>query len=177
MSGATGGPAARGAEAARWEALARAAARSREEHADEVGGVRQLLVFELAGTPYALPVESVREIVRIRPIAGMPRVPSEVRGVISLRGEILQVIDLRRRLALPPVEPTRRSRIVVVRGDEAEGRGAAGMLVDAVREVLRVPQDAIRPSAHADPGAVESICVRGDRFVSLIDLNRVLAIR
>ena len=154
-----------------WDELAREAARRREA-AVEALDLQQLLTFVLDGAPYALPVERVREIVRIRPITPMPRVPADVRGVISLRGEIVQVVDLRRRLSLEPVEPGRRSRIIVVHG--GDGR-VAGLLVDAVTEVLSVDEAALR-GASSESGAVDSLCVRGDEFVSLVDLDRVLAV-
>jgi purine-binding chemotaxis protein CheW len=118
-------------------------------------------------------VERVREIVRIRPITPVPRVPTEVRGVISLRGEIVEVIDLRRRLDIEPVAPVRSTRIIVVHSENGK---VAGILVDAVREVSRVAEDTIRPVSSAEVGAVESLCARGDEFVSLIDLDRILEI-
>ena len=162
---AEGGASAR----AGWESLARAAAH-REAAVPEY--LRQLLTFELDGAPYALPVERVREIVRVRPITPVPRVPADVRGVISLRGEIVQVVDLRRRLGLELLAATRSSRIVVVHaGDDR----VAGLLVDAVREVVSVPDEAVRP-ALGDSDAVEALCVRGEEFVSLVDLDRVLAV-
>ena len=58
---------------------------------------------------------------------------------------------------------------------DGEGQ-VAGVLVDAVTEVLRVPPDSIRPSASSEFGAVEALCPRGEEFVSLIDLTRVLEI-
>ena len=157
------------ASASRWELLARAAARRREDDADGLDQL-QLLAFVLVGTCYALPVERVREIVRVRPITPMPRVPAEVLGVISLRGEIVQVVDLRRRLGLEEAPPTRTTRIIIVHG--ADGR-VAGLLVDAVREVLSVDEEAVRP-ASGEASSVESLCVRGEEFVSLLDLDRVL---
>ena len=137
----------------RWDALAREAAQRRDFGSESVE-LLQLLTFELAGAPYALPVECVREIVRIRPITPVPRVPEDVRGVISLRGEIVQVVDLRRRLGLEPIDPSRRSRVIVVRG--GDGR-VAGLLVDAVTEVLSVADDALRP-ASGEVGAQEHVC-------------------
>ena len=130
-----------------------------------------MLTFRVGGTPYAVPVESVREIVRIRPITPIPRISSHVRGAISLRGEIIQVLDLRLRLGLPAAEITRSSRIVVIHADDER---VAGILVDAVDEVLRVTEGEILPSAAGDAGTVDSLCVRGDQFVSLIDLERAL---
>ena len=153
-----------------WENLARDAARVAAA-GEAFDDVLQLLSFELDGAPYAVPVDRVREIVRMRSITPVPRVPEEVRGVISLRGEIIQVIDMRRRLGLPPVEATRHTRLIVAR--DSEGRVAA-MLVDAVREVLRVGADAIRVTDGSDSGVVDGLCEFGGRFVSMIELDRVL---
>ena len=155
----------------RWDVLARQAAQRRDLGSEPVE-LLQLLTFELEGAPYALPVECVREIVRIRPITPVPRMPEDVRGVISLRGEIVQVLDLRRRLGLERVEAGRRSRVIVVHG--GDGR-VAGLLVDAVTEVLSVENDALCP-ASGEAGSVETLCVRNGEFVSLVDLDRVLAV-
>ena len=163
-------PAAVVGATAAWEALARSASEGHVE-ADARDRSHQLLAFDLHGVAYAVPMESVREIVRLRPITPIPRVPEEIRGVISLRGEIVQVIDVRRRLGMPPGEPTRASRILLVRG--ADGT-AAGLLVDAVTEVLRVPEDALRPPVPGESAAVEAMCQRGDQFVSVIALEKLL---
>ncbi len=154
-----------------WESLARAAVSSGDREDSVL--LRELLAFELGGDPYALPVERVREIVRLRPVTPMPRVPEVVLGVIALRGEVLQVVDLRRRLGMPSADPTRRSRIVVL---HAEDGGTTGLLVDAVTEVLRLPESEISESAPGEAETVEALCSRGDEFVSLIDLERVLEV-
>lgn len=154
-----------------WDELARAAASRREGQAPaEV--LRQLLCMQIDGAPYAVPVENVREIVRVRPITPIPRTSSEVRGVISLRGEIIQVIDLRLRLRLAPAAAAKANRIVVVQADD--GR-VAGVLVDEVREVLRVSESAIgSPSAEA--GIVAALCTNGAEFVSIVDPQRLLEV-
>ncbi|MCG8590380.1 MAG: chemotaxis protein CheW [Proteobacteria bacterium] len=153
-----------------WESLARKAAGSVGE-GEESLLLRELLAFQLADTPYAIPVERVREIVRLRPITPMPRVPDPIIGVIALRGEIVQVLDLRKRLALPPTEQTRRSRIIVLHGDDDR---VTGVLVDSVREVLRVTEEAMRAASEGDSGSVGELCVREGQFVSILDLDRVL---
>jgi purine-binding chemotaxis protein CheW len=136
-----------------------------------VSGLLELLLCTVDGAPYALPVERVREIVRMRPITPIPRAPELVRGAISLRGQVVQVIDLRRRLGMAPAEPTRASRFVVLRGDEG---AVTAILVDAVREVLRLPAPALREApAHCE--AVEALCERDGAFVSVLDLDRVLS--
>src|SRR5690606_9864297 len=136
--------------------------------------LRELLVLWLDGDPYALPIERVREIVRLRPITPIPRVPDAVRGVISLRGEIVQVLDLRRRLGLPAAEfgpDQRRHRIVVLHGEDGQ---MAGLLVDRVSEVLRVAADALRPAAPRESDAVVALVPHGERFASLFDVDRLL---
>jgi purine-binding chemotaxis protein CheW len=158
-------------DAGDWESLARVAASSADREDSEVR--RELLAFELDGDPYALPVERVREIVRMRAVTPMPRVPEAVLGVIALRGEVIQVIDLRRRLGMPSAEPTRRSRIVVLHGEDG---CVAGLLVDAVSEVLRLPEADIAASAPGEAEGVEALWSRGDQFVSVINLDRVLEV-
>jgi purine-binding chemotaxis protein CheW len=153
-----------------WVDLAREAARSGSDGAGSIHAQR-LLVFELDAAPYALPVERVREIVRWKPITPVPRLPAEVLGVISLRGRVIQVIDLRRRLSLPPGSPGRRSRIVVAH--DGEGR-VAGFLVDAVLEVATAAEEAFRDAPAGSGGAVEGLHRIGGRFVSVVDLDRAM---
>ncbi len=160
------------AGARRWQSLARAAARGRARHGEE-SPLRELLAFELDGAGYAVPIERVREIVRMRPITPVPRVPEAILGVISLRGAIIQVLDLRRRLGLPPAETSRRTRIVVLHGED---RQVTGLLVDAVSEVLRVTDDQIRSAPTGEAGVIEALCARGREFVSLLELARVLRV-
>lgn len=155
-----------------WIELARAAAARRDGNA-EPELLRELLTFELAAAPYAIAVERVREIVRLREITPMPRVPASVLGVAAMRGEIVQVVDLRMCLGLAVSEPTRRSRVIVLHGDENR---VTGVLVDAVQEVLRVPEEAIMPATSNEADAVRELCTRGDQFVSIIDTDQVLGI-
>ena len=130
--------------------------------------------MRVEGAPYAVPVENVREIVRVRTITPIPRTASCVRGVISLRGEIIQVIDLRLRLGLPPAALAKSNRIVVVQTDDAR---VAGVLVDEVREVLRVSESAIGSTAgDAAQGIVAALCTNGAEFVSIVDPARMLEV-
>jgi len=155
-----------------WDELARAAA-SRREGSAPVEVLRQLLCVRIDGAPYAVPVENVREIVRVRSITPIPRTANEVRGVISLRGEIIQVIDLRLRLRLAPAVATKANRIVVVQADD--GR-VAGVLVDEVREVLRVSESAIGSPPAGEAGIVAALCTNGGEFVSIVDPERLLEV-
>lgn len=154
-----------------WERLARDAAVRRSGVAPETQLLRELLVLRLGGTSYAVPVERVREIVRLRPITPLPRVPACLVGVIALRGEVVEVVDLRSRLALDTIERGRSTRIIVVNGED--GR-TSGLLVDSISNVLRTSEQAIRSAAPGDPGCVEALCDRDGELVSILDLERVL---
>jgi len=154
-----------------FEQLARSAAQ-RGEVAAESATERELLVLWLDDAPYALPVERVREIVRLRPITPVPRMPAAVCGVLSLRGEIVQVVDLRLRLVLPPSsDASPRSRIVVLHGEDGQ---LTGLLVDRVSEVMRLRDEALRPPTGRDAGTVVALAPQGDRFVSVFDVERLL---
>lgn len=150
--------------ASSWDVLARAAA-IREAAPGETRALRELLVFSIDGALYALPIERIREIVRPRALTPVPHVPSAVLGVISLRGEILQVLDTRRRLGLAAVARARASRVIVLNGED--GR-VTGLLVDAVHEVLRVEERVLLPPTNADGGLITGLAPRGAGFVSLI---------
>jgi len=158
---------------AEWVHLARSAARRGSDN-EEVELLRELLSFRLAGSPYAIPVERVREIVRLRELTRIPKVPPFVLGVVALRGEVVQVLDLRMRLGLATSEATRRSRIIVLHGDDDR---ITGLLVDSVHDVLRVEEHAISPTSGNDVGAVSELCLRGEEFISIVDVDRVLDLR
>ncbi|RIK94703.1 MAG: chemotaxis protein CheW [Proteobacteria bacterium] len=154
-----------------FDLLARAAA-GRGEGADESAAEAELLVLWLGDDAYALPVERVREIVRLRPITPVPRVPACVRGVLSLRGEIVQVVDLRLRLGLAPAQgASPRRRVIVLNGEDGQ---LTGVLVDRVSEVLRLREDALRPPTERDAGTVAALAPYGERFVSVFDVDRLL---
>lgn len=134
----------------------------------------QMVAFRLAGETYGIPIALVHEIIRPCEITDIPRTADYVLGVINLRGKIVPVIDLRRRLALPPTEETRATRIVVVEVEQ----GIVGMMVDAVTEVLRLPLSQIEPPSDL-VGNVETDLVRGvgkreDGLIILLDIPKTL---
>lgn len=112
------------------------ARRGREE-------VREFLAFALNGEDFALPLGAVREILKLAPITEVPRARSHVLGILSVRGRITTVIDLRRRLRMPASAPTKASRILLV-----EGQGeVVGLLVDEVYQVYRLHEEEIELAA------------------------------
>ena len=123
----------------------------------------QLCTFRIGGEDYAVDIMRVREIIHPLPITPVPRAPSFVEGVVRLRGDVIPVIDVRKRLALPATAPTRKSRFLVV---NVAGRRIA-LVVDEVREVLRLPRSEIRPAPSlgtaSGPRFFLGVCGGGDR--------------
>jgi purine-binding chemotaxis protein CheW len=103
----------------------------------------QLLVFRLGEEEFGLPIEAVEEVARVpEQIARIPKTPKFLEGVINLRGEVLPVVDQRKRFNLPSPDQATTRRLIVVRTE----RHKAGLIVDSVSEVLRSTQDAIQPA-------------------------------
>lgn len=105
--------------------------------------VREFLAFGLAGERFALPLYAVREILKVVPITEVPRARAHVLGILSVRGRITTIFDLRRRLRMPGAAPTRGSRILLVEG----GDEIIGLLVDEVHQVHRLHDDEIEMAA------------------------------
>ncbi|MHA7839357.1 MAG: chemotaxis protein CheW [bacterium] len=159
-----------------WDALGRETAlRLRGESVEASEEIpRELLVFGLDRNAYAVPVERVREIIRMRSLTRVPRAPAWLLGVVALRGEIVEVIDLRRKLGLPTPETDRASRILVLHDGEDR---VTGVLVDSVSEVHRVAEREILPPQGFEIAAVVEMFRREDGFVSILDVDRALEVR
>jgi purine-binding chemotaxis protein CheW len=131
----------------------------------------QVVVFRLGKEEFGVPIESVQEIVRLPDeMTKVPKAPPSIEGVINLRGAVLPVIDLRRRLGLAAVERSDRQRIVVL---VIEGV-RTGFIVDSVAEVLKVPKTAIEASPRLSGEQTEVLARMANlekqkRMVQLID--------
>lgn len=135
----------------------------------------QLVVFDLASENYGVDIDDVREIIRMQNITKVPGAHSFVEGVINLRGRVVPVVDLRKRLALFEGEQTKESRIVVI---DINGQDV-GVVVDAVTEVSRISMSSVEPPSTMIT-STESDYLRGiakleNRMIILLDLNKVLA--
>ena len=111
-----------------------------ERRADEV---REFLSFGLGEDRFALPLAAVREILKPVPITEVPRTRPHILGILSVRGVITTIVDLRRRLRMPPSPNTKASRILLVDG----GNEVVGLLVDEVYQVDRLHDDEMELAA------------------------------
>ena len=106
----------------------------------------ELCAFRAGDEEYVVDLRRVREILQPLPITALPRGPAFLDGVTDVRGEVIPVLDVRRRLGLPP--RAGRGKVLVV---NVAGRVLA-LVVDAVVEVMRLPRSAIGPPPPAAPG-------------------------
>ena len=134
----------------------------------------QLVSFRLAEEEYGIEITKVREIILPGEITRLPRAPDDIKGLMNLRNEVIPVVDLRRRFGLPAQEPTNETRIIVV---SVRGK-TLGMIVDAVNEVLRAPQEQLVPPPAAVAGLgheyLTGLVKFDGRLLILLDIDRVL---
>jgi purine-binding chemotaxis protein CheW len=163
------------APAARSHNISFFGSQTREER-KAVEATEHLATFFLAGEEYGVDVRLVQEIIRLSEITQVPRAPQFVKGVINLRGRIVPVIDLKRKLGLGEVEATRQARIVVVKVRDR----LMGLLVDGASQVLKVPVSVIEAApeevVEIDASYIRGVAKLEARLIILVDLYKVLSI-
>jgi purine-binding chemotaxis protein CheW len=143
--------------------------------AAEASAREEYLTFLLGAEEYAVAIERVREVLKCPPVTEVPRAPTHVLGVVTVRGEVVAVFEPRRRLGLPSAPPADGAgRIVIVDA----GDGPCGLLVDAVASVVRLPPGSIEPCPQGIGGASQEYLAgigrEGDRLFTVLDLGALL---
>jgi purine-binding chemotaxis protein CheW len=134
----------------------------------------KLACLRVGSAFYALDIMGIREIIRPLPITEVPKAPSYVDGVITLRKAVIPVVDLRRRFGIEKkAEPRERIVICAVQGK------IVGLVVDEVSEVATFSREDIRPAPYYMSGAeadfFPGVCRHNGRLLLLIDLHRILS--
>lgn len=143
-----------------------------QEESDEI----QLVSFFLGEEEFGADILMVQEIIRMQPITRVPNAPHFVEGVINLRGKVIPIVDLRKRLNVSGTpEDTRRVRVIVV----DVGGKITGFIVDAVSQVLRIPKNTIEPAPSIVIAGIDSAYITGvskleDKLLILLDFNKIL---
>jgi purine-binding chemotaxis protein CheW len=136
----------------------------------------QLVIFTVGKEHYGVGIDAIQEIVRVPEITEVPDAPVFLEGVINLRGRVVPVLDLRKRLRLPGMEKTKTSRVLVI---ENEGN-LTGLLVDAVSEVRKVQPDAVEdpPEMISAIGIeyITGVVKMEDLLIILLNLRSILSI-
>jgi purine-binding chemotaxis protein CheW len=138
--------------------------------------LRQYLSFTVENGEYAVEILRVQEIKGLGPVTPLPNTPPGVRGVINLRGIIVPILDLRVCLGLTPSEASVRSVVIVL---SVHGR-TMGVIVDAVSDVLSLPDSALQPvptlSTRSSTPLIRGLARVGEKLVILLDVERVTAL-
>ena len=137
-------------------------------------GIGSYILVTVAGTTYALRSGEVRHMEMIEDITRVPNAPSFVDGVVFSRGQVVPVVNLRARFGFERASHDLRTRLIVVQS----AARLVGLVVDAAREFVNIPPDAIQPPHEALAGMsgryVEGIASIGGRLILVLDLSRVL---
>ncbi|MGA7827820.1 MAG: chemotaxis protein CheW [Geobacteraceae bacterium] len=157
--------------------LASAVADNQQQESSEVSGeVLKYLRFRVANEEYGISLLQIREIIKVRDITEVPGMPGFVAGVLSLRGIIIPIFDLRLRLGLGTNEAPGWERIIIARMQER----LFGLLVDEVNQVLNLSVAAIENAPTVLEGIdrefVSGIGRHGQRMLILLDLEKLVDI-
>jgi purine-binding chemotaxis protein CheW len=145
---------------------------------EELEGIMQLVGFEIGKEQFGVNILAVQEIIRSAPVTNVPNSPMFVEGVINLRGDIVPVIDLRKRLNLYQDEENvveiKNWILILNIGDKV-----IGFIVDAVTEVLKIEEESIEPPpdiiiAGLENQYIQGVCNINDALLIILEFDRVL---
>ncbi|MFZ5942950.1 MAG: chemotaxis protein CheW [Bacillota bacterium] len=136
---------------------------------------KQLVVFSLQNEEYGLEITKVQEIVRFQEITKVPNAPSFIKGLINLRGQVIPVVDLKKRFYGTGSEVLEDTRIIVVKA----AAHTIGIIADQVSEVMRVPEDSIEPTPSLindfNQSGITGVGKLEGRLLILLDLEKTLS--
>lgn len=134
----------------------------------------QYIVIRIGAEQYGIDIRYVDNIVRMQAITRVPKVPSYLKGVINLRGEVIPVMSIRLKMGLDNDEITRTTRIIILK---LEQEGNVGVMVDEVKEVVTLTTDEIDKVSHESkdgkPVFINGIGKHNNGLISLLDLNSI----
>ena len=144
------------------------------------GGLKeiQLAVFKIGREEFGVPINQVKEIVRLIPITPVPHASDFIEGVVNLRGNIITVVDLAQRLKLNSSVHSDKTRIIIIEIKE----DIIGMVVDEVIEVLHLDTSSIEPAPEIIATGIQKEYLKGvgklgERLLILIDLVKAFSLK
>ena len=145
---------------------------------EELEGIMQLVGFEIGQEQFGVNILSVQEIIRSAPVTNVPNSPMFVEGVINLRGDIVPVIDLRKRLNLlkdgEELDHSKNWILILNIGERV-----IGFIVDNVTEVLKIEEESIEPPPDIIVSGLENQYIQGvcnidDALLIILEFDRIL---
>lgn len=140
-----------------------------------MSNIQEYVVFKVNEESYGIDIKYVENIEKMLPITRVPYTEAHVQGVVNLRGNVIPVIDLRKRFSIAREDFTDESRIIIVNYKEY----TVGMIADSSSEVFQIDRDNVDPAPSIKAGSddfVREIGKHDGRIVMLIDLKKVLGI-
>ncbi|MGH8534064.1 MAG: chemotaxis protein CheW [Gammaproteobacteria bacterium] len=138
----------------------------------------QYLTFILAGTEYGVDILRVQEIKGWDTATEIPNTPEYIRGIINLRGTIVPIVDLRKRLHMEAVAYGNTTVVVVLKVKGAGGERTMGFVVDAVSDVYQVTVDQIKAAPDFGTSVstefVKGLAAVGDKIVILLEIDQLV---
>lgn len=135
----------------------------------------QLILFSLGKGHYGIPINNVFEIKKMEEITIVPKSPKFIEGVINLRGNVIPVVDLRKRFGMDKIEFTKKTKIIIVEVRKRQ----FGLIVDAVAEVVTLAHDQIEPTLPTSSGLkaefIQGIGKLEDKLVIILEISRILS--
>jgi purine-binding chemotaxis protein CheW len=136
---------------------------------------KQILVFHVASEELGLDISCVREVLRPQEITPLPKAPPFIEGVINLRGHIVALIDLRKRLTAKEIGDETAKRIIVCRVN----RFIVGLTVNSLKEIIALSKEDIKPlpevvSMQMETDMLLGIARVGERIIPILNLEHIL---
>jgi purine-binding chemotaxis protein CheW len=130
--------------------------------------------FRINTTPYAVDIRRISEIIYFRPVTPLPEAPAFVEGVFDLRGIVIPVIDLKKKISVQNQSEGEPNHILILR----MGDRLVGMIVDEVLEVFEMEEHQVQEpqKIHTGPGSryLSGVCKINDHLVFLLNLDAIL---
>lgn len=137
--------------------------------------VKQYIVVKIGSEQYGIDISYIDNIVRMQKITRVPTAQTYFKGIINLRGEIVAVMSIRKKMGLEDDIFTNSSRIIILK---LEDRGALGIIVDEVKEVMTLSEDEIDKAVNSPKDGkgnfINGIGKNGDELVSLFEINAIV---
>lgn len=138
-----------------------------------IDDVVQLVGFIIGNEEYAIPILSIQEIIKPIEYTRVPQVPDYVLGVFNLRGDVIPLIDLRKKFNLESAKQSEDTRYIVLKGEE----NIAGFVIDRLTEAIRIKRDRIDPppeTIHSDTGMIYGVGKRKDSMLTILKVEALL---
>lgn len=146
---------------------------SLEHRKKSAEGTINIISFFLETDEYAFEVSDAVEVLRPRQVTEVPWTPAYINGILSVRGEMVPVLDLKMRLGLGKVNGRPSARILVIAAEDLK----AGLLVDRLSGVKEVPARSLEPPSESEPQAafMKAVIHDGEKIIRLLDAGVLIA--